>query len=191
MTKLSCWTVCSTNVGVSIVNAEGTDSHLSHGIKFRKGSDKEYFFLELKRNLQPVWATDASIDRTGSNAASLPPLGCGLPDKVQEILWLFPTVFVKAAVGNLDEGGIFVEHAGPFCVSGGDQLARKMSKNYESAKVSEVEEHITLKYEIKKRLGKGVSHFLSLHLTENYRNLFRNTPHLLWVVVLASCVPAH
>lgn len=32
-----------------------------------------------------------------------------------------------------------------------------MSHKYESAKVSEVEEHISLKYEIKKRLGKGVS----------------------------------
>lgn len=32
-----------------------------------------------------------------------------------------------------------------------------MSNKYESAKVSGVEEHISLKYEIKKRLGKGVS----------------------------------
>lgn len=32
-----------------------------------------------------------------------------------------------------------------------------MSKKYESTNVSEVEEHISLKYEIKKRLGKGVS----------------------------------
>ncbi|XP_040909321.1 mitogen-activated protein kinase 15 [Toxotes jaculatrix] len=31
----------------------------------------------------------------------------------------------------------------------------KMSKKYESTNVSEVEEHISLKYEIKKRLGKG------------------------------------
>lgn len=37
-----------------------------------------------------------------------------------------------------------------------------MSKKYESTNVSEVEEHISLKYEIKKRLGKGVSHFLFL-----------------------------
>lgn len=35
-----------------------------------------------------------------------------------------------------------------------------MSKTYESGNVSEVEEHISLKYEIKKRLGKGVRHFL-------------------------------
>lgn len=34
-----------------------------------------------------------------------------------------------------------------------------MSKKYESANVSEVEEHIDLKYEIKKRIGKGVSMF--------------------------------
>lgn len=34
-----------------------------------------------------------------------------------------------------------------------------MSKIYEPANVSEVEEHISLKYEIKKRLGKGVSEF--------------------------------
>lgn len=32
-----------------------------------------------------------------------------------------------------------------------------MDNKCESAKVSEVEEHISLKYEIKKRLGKGVS----------------------------------
>lgn len=37
----------------------------------------------------------------------------------------------------------------------------KMSKKYESSNVSEVEEHISLKYEIKKRLGKGVSQFQS------------------------------
>ena len=37
-----------------------------------------------------------------------------------------------------------------------------MSKKYESANVSEVEDHISLKYEIKKRLGKGVSDCLSL-----------------------------
>lgn len=42
------------------------------------------------------------------------------------------------------------------------QLSRKMSKTYESANVSEVEDHISLKYEIKKRLGKGVSDCLSL-----------------------------
>lgn len=42
------------------------------------------------------------------------------------------------------------------------QLSRKMSKKYESANVSEVEDHISLKYEIKKRLGKGVSDCLSL-----------------------------
>lgn len=36
---------------------------------------------------------------------------------------------------------------------------RKMSKKYESGNVSEVEDHISLKYEIKKRLGKGVSFF--------------------------------
>lgn len=36
-----------------------------------------------------------------------------------------------------------------------------MSKIYESAKVSEVEEHVYVKYDIKKRLGKGVSNFLS------------------------------
>lgn len=32
-----------------------------------------------------------------------------------------------------------------------------MNKKYEPTNVSEVEEHISLKYEIKKRLGKGVS----------------------------------
>lgn len=36
-----------------------------------------------------------------------------------------------------------------------------MNNKCESAKVSEVEEHISLKYEIKKRLGKGVSAVLS------------------------------
>lgn len=36
-----------------------------------------------------------------------------------------------------------------------------MNNKCESAKVSEVEEHISLKYEIKKRLGKGVSALLS------------------------------
>lgn len=38
----------------------------------------------------------------------------------------------------------------------------KMSKKYESANISDVEEHISLKYDIKKRLGKGVSNFFSL-----------------------------
>lgn len=39
-----------------------------------------------------------------------------------------------------------------------------MSKK--STNVSEVEDHISLKYEIKKRLGKGVSDLLSLHLLD-------------------------
>lgn len=38
-----------------------------------------------------------------------------------------------------------------------NQEGEKMSKPYESANISDVEEHISLKYEIKKRLGKGVS----------------------------------
>lgn len=35
-----------------------------------------------------------------------------------------------------------------------------MNNKCESVKVSEVEEHISLKYEIKKRIGKGVSSVL-------------------------------
>lgn len=47
-----------------------------------------------------------------------------------------------------------------------------MSKKYESGNVSEVEDHISLKYEIKKRLGKGVSFFfVSLDLMEIEFNL--------------------
>ena len=42
----------------------------------------------------------------------------------------------------------------------------KMSKKYESTNVSEVEEHISLKYEIKKRLGKGVSQFEIFNLMD-------------------------
>lgn len=38
-------------------------------------------------------------------------------------------------------------------------IQKKMSKKYEPTNVSEVEEHISLKYEIRKRLGKGVSGF--------------------------------
>lgn len=46
------------------------------------------------------------------------------------------------------------------------QLFDKMSKKHELTNVSEVEEHISLKYEIKKRLGKGVSDFLFLILLD-------------------------
>lgn len=41
-----------------------------------------------------------------------------------------------------------------------------MSKKYGSTNVSEVEEHINLKYEIKKRLGKGVSEFFILRVID-------------------------
>ena len=41
-----------------------------------------------------------------------------------------------------------------------------MSKKYQSTNVSEVEDHISLKYEIKKRLGKGVSDFKSRYLLD-------------------------
>lgn len=54
----------------------------------------------------------------------------------------------------------------------------KMSKKYESANISDVEEHISLKYDIKKRLGKGVSNFFSLfNLVE--MNLFAQAVQLL------------
>lgn len=43
-----------------------------------------------------------------------------------------------------------------------NQPLTTMNKKQESATVSEVEEHVTLKYDIKKRLGKGVSNFIPL-----------------------------
>lgn len=43
-----------------------------------------------------------------------------------------------------------------------------MSKKYKSTNVSEVEEHISLKYEVKKRLGKGVSVLKSLKLKDSH-----------------------
>lgn len=49
------------------------------------------------------------------------------------------------------------EYDDSFCMRCTTKTVYKMSKKYESANVSEVEDHISLKYEIKRRLGKGVS----------------------------------
>lgn len=54
----------------------------------------------------------------------------------------------------------------------------KMNKKYESANISDVEEHISLKYDIKKRLGKGVSNFFSFFSLVEL-NLFAQAVQLL------------
>lgn len=59
-----------------------------------------------------------------------------------------------------------------------------MSKKYESASVSEVEEHISIKYEIKKRLGKGVSDFFCL-LIHTFCILFVASLHHVPVYIAA------
>lgn len=74
--------------------------------------------------------------------------------------------------------GVIKEPGDDYWMSTSTKWMEKMSKKYESANISDVEEHISLKYDIKKRLGKGVSNFFSLfNLVE--MNLFAQAVQLL------------
>lgn len=63
-----------------------------------------------------------------------------------------------------------------------------MSKKYESGNVSELEEHISEKYEIKRRLGKGVSVFDDDDDDDDYYYYYYWSIHKLFSLSFTSTV---